>query len=133
MGNSCYKMEIVNNQDFCNFFNLTSNDADLGVDNFWCSHFIESEKILIKGEKNNRNQNRNAILILVNLRNGKIRGKFLLTYPGHGLSSNSSQIYSVNFVKYNQKNFVLCSGNGRYLNIFKFEDFSPDFETRNFF
>jgi hypothetical protein len=55
--------------------NISEQDLELGIKHFWCSAFIESENLLIKGEYNNQKiSERNALLILTDPKTGKIKG-----------------------------------------------------------
>jgi hypothetical protein len=54
---------------------LSQQDMNLGAKSFWCSSFIKSKNILIKGEYNfTVLKERKALIILTDPRTGEIKG-----------------------------------------------------------
>ena len=56
----------------------------------------------------------------------------LVNSLGRGLSTSKSTILSVNFIKYNNKILVICSGDGQKLDLFWFDDFYANKLTGEF-
>jgi hypothetical protein len=105
VNNLLFNLSLLNNQ------NKTPPKIDRTSNNSWCSTYLESKQMILKGEFGNPDS--------------KIRGGYVKAYelnqatPKAFLRTNKKNyIFSVKIANFKNQEFILVSGNGHYLDIF---------------
>ena len=102
-------------------------DQTTGVSQYACSCFVERENVLVKGEcRNPKKKERKALLIFLDLETGKLRGEqflvFFSLFLGRARTSNPQDVWSVDHFRLENETYVLASGDGHMLDVFKLSD-----------
>jgi hypothetical protein len=93
---------------------LTHNDKKYKHQEYMPSACEDYGEVILKGEyENPESDTRNAYIRLFSL-NGNDAKAILRT-------SNSRDVHSIKFISYQNHKYVLVSGNGSYLDIFKYD------------